>query len=136
MPWLALLIPIVTIVAVFTFVAIASWSDNRRKERETYYRHETYRKIMEHPGESAQAVARLMHQEEAQQQRSRVEGLRLGGLITLAAGIGATIFLYHLIDEEPIYLAGTIAVAVGLVLTLYGFLLAEKPAGTDKNGSQ
>ena len=43
-----LLLPIVTMVAVFTFVTVATWAENRRKERESYYREETYRKIVEH----------------------------------------------------------------------------------------
>ena len=50
------LIPVVAIVSVFTFVAIAAWSDNRRKEREAYYRHETLRKLSETGGDSAESV--------------------------------------------------------------------------------
>jgi hypothetical protein len=124
---LTLLIPIVAIISVFTFVAVAAWSENRRKERETYYRHETYRKIMENPGDSSRAVVRLMRQEEMQEQRRRVEGLRLGGLITFVVGIGVMIFLYALIPDEPIYLAGIIPVLIGLVLIAYGFFMAVKP---------
>jgi hypothetical protein len=121
------LIPVVAIIAVFTFVAVAAWSDNRRKERETYYRHETYRKIMENPGDSTRAVVRLMRQEEMQQQRRRLDGLRLGGMITFVVGIGAMIFLYALIEDEPIYLAGIIPALIGLVLIVYGFFLPGKP---------
>jgi hypothetical protein len=124
---LTLLIPIVAIISVFTFVAVASWSENRRKERETYYRHETYRKIMESPGSSTQAVVRLMRQEEMQQQRRRLEGLRLGGLITFVVGIGVMVFLYALIPDEAVYLAGVIPVLIGSVLIVYGFFLAGKP---------
>ena len=124
---LTLLIPIVAIISVFTFVAVASWSENRRKERETYYRHETYRKIMESPGNSTQAVVRLMRQEEMQQQRRRLEGLRLGGLITFVVGIGVMVFLYALVEEEPVYLVGIIPGLIGLVLIVHGFFLAEKP---------
>lgn len=124
---LILLIPIVAIISVFTFVAVASWSENRRKERETYYRHETYRKIMESSGNSTQAVVRLMHQEEMQQQRRRLEGLRLGGLITFVVGIGVMVFLYALIPDEPVYLAGVIPALIGLVLIVYGFFLVGKP---------
>jgi len=32
--WATSLLPIVTIVTVFTFVAVVSWVENRRKERE------------------------------------------------------------------------------------------------------
>ena len=51
MPWFGVLIPVVAIIAVFVFVAVASWSDNRRMEREAFYRHETYRKMLEQPGQ-------------------------------------------------------------------------------------
>ena len=128
----AVLIPIVAIVSVFTFVAVATWSENRRKERETYYRHETYRKIMENPGDSTRAVVQLIRQEEIRQQRRRIEGLRLGGLITFVVGIGVMVFLYVLIDDEPVYLAGVIPALIGLVLIVYGFFL--EPSPTDQVG--
>jgi hypothetical protein len=124
---MALLIPVVSIIAVFTFVAIAAWSENRRKERETFHRHETYRKMMDHPGDSADAVLQLMRHRESQEQARRIEGLRLGGMITFVAGIGAMILLYFLVADEPVYLAGIIPALIGLVLMLYGFLMAKKP---------
>ena len=124
---MALLIPVVSIIAVFTFVAIAAWSENRRRERETFHRHETYRKMMDHPGESTDAVLQLMRHRESQEQRRRIEGLRLGGMITFVAGIGALILLYFLVPDEPVYLAGIIPALIGLVLSIYGFFLSEKP---------
>ena len=51
-----LLLPIGAVVAVFTFVTVASWAENRRKERESYYREETYRKIVEHGGDSGERI--------------------------------------------------------------------------------
>jgi hypothetical protein len=129
------LIPIVSIIAVFTFVAIATWSENRRKERETYYRHETYRKLIEQQGGSNEAVLELMRQEEEQKQRRRIEGLRLGGMITFVVGVGLIPFLYYLIDDEPIYLVGIIPALVGLVLLVYGFFMVPKPADPAGPGS-
>lgn len=118
--------PLVTIVAVFTFVAIASWSDNRRKERETFYRHETYAKILEHSGESSRTVLELMRQEDALRARRRIEGLRLGGLITTAVGAGMMVFLYALVPEK-VFWVGLIPLLVGIVLTTHAFLL--RPQG-------
>ena len=60
----AILLPVVSVIAVFTFVSIAAWAENRRKERESYYKHETYRKLMEHPGESGDAVKSLIREED------------------------------------------------------------------------
>ena len=127
MELLALWIPIVGVVAVFTFVAIAVWSDNRRKERETFHRHETYRRILEQPGESAADVLALMRQEEAQRQRQKIEGIRLGGMITTVVGIAVMIFFYFLTDEEPVFLIGIIPLLIGLVLTIYGFFMMKQP---------
>jgi uncharacterized membrane protein len=126
----AFLIPIVTVVSVFVFVAVATWSDNRRKEREAYYRHETYRKILEHSGESNQAVLDLMREEELQQARRRIEGLKLGGLVTTVTGVGVMVFLYFLDPVEAVYLVGLIPLLIGIVLTVYGFFIAPRSPET------
>jgi hypothetical protein len=125
----AFAIPVVAIVCVFTFVAIATWSDNRRKEREVFYRHETYRKMLEQPQGSTDAILQMMHEEELQRQRRRLEGIRLGGMITLVSGIGVMAFLYFLVKDEPVYWVGVIPALVGLVLLAYGYFLAPKPNG-------
>ena len=127
MEYLALLIPVVAIIAVFTFVSIAAWAENRRKERESYYRHETYKKLMEQGVESSEAVQSLMRERTLQEWQRRVEGLRLGGMITFVLGLGAMIFLYAFVDQENLYLAGLIPALIGLVLMLYGFFLIKRP---------
>lgn len=126
-PYFSLLIPVVALIAVFTFVSVATWSENRRREREAYYRHETYRKLMEHSGDASRQILQLMRQEEIQQQRKRIEGLKLGGLITLAVGGGIMVFLRFFEPIEGVYLVGLIPLLIGLVLAIYGFLLAPRP---------
>lgn len=133
MEWLALTIPVVSIVAVFTFVAIATWSDNRRKEREAFHRHETYRRMLEQPGESVRDVLELMRHEELQRLRQKIEGIRLGGMITAVVGVSLMIFFYFLIDESPLYLVGIIPLLIGLVLVVYGFFMMKQPK---QNGPQ
>ena len=125
--FIALLIPVVSIIAVFTFVSVAAWSENRRKERESYYKHETYKKLVEQPGESGDAVRSLIREEALQEWRRRIDGLRLGGMITFVVGIGVMIFLYAMADGENVYLIGLIPALIGLVLMLFGFFLAKKP---------
>jgi hypothetical protein len=115
-------------------VAVAAWSENRRKERESYYRHETYRKIMEQQGDSGKGVLALMREEELQQQRRRIEGLKLGGMITFVVGVGSMIFLYFLVDDEPVYWAGLIPGLIGLVMLLYGFFMVPRLNG--RNGGR
>ncbi len=128
MAWFVFLIPIVSVVAVFTFVAVATWSDNRRKEREAFYRHEIYAKMLEKSGDSAAEVAALMREEESQRQRRRIDGFKLGGLITTAVAVGLGVFLYYLEVGHPIYLVALIPFLVGLVLSFYGFVMAPRQA--------
>jgi len=91
------------------------------------YKHETYKKLVEHSGESSDTVRSLIREEALQESRRRVEGLRLGGMITFVTGIGVMIFLYALADEQNVYLVGLIPALIGLVLMFYGFFLVKKP---------
>jgi hypothetical protein len=126
------LLPIVTIVTVFvcvfTFVAVVSWADNRRRERESFHRHETYRKMIEHSDQNSQQVLALMREEEARAARRAREGLILAGLITTATGIGCVIFFGGIVQSDrPIYLIGVIPLLVGIVLSVYGYFMAPRP---------
>ncbi len=56
-PVVAIAIPIVGSIALFSFLGVASWTDARRKEREAYYRSETLKKISESSGGSGQKYA-------------------------------------------------------------------------------
>jgi hypothetical protein len=122
------IIPAVGAVALFTFLAVATWSENRRKEREAYYKSETLRKAIEQGGNSAESVLAMMREQDLQATRRRIEGLRLGGLVTTAVGTGVMVFLYYLVTEVPVWLAGVIPLLIGIVLTGYGFLTRVEPS--------
>lgn len=119
---LALFLSIASI-AVFSFVAIVSWSDIRRREREAYYKSESLKKIAEMPGDSA--VAMLREVERAAMRRQR-EGVKLGGLITNAAGIALMVFLRAMAPDRAVYLAGLIALLIGAALLAYAYFLAPQ----------
>jgi hypothetical protein len=119
-------IPVVGSIALFSFLAVASWSDARRKERETYYKSETLKKIAESSGEGAKAAIELMREQEKSSVRRRHEGMKLGGLITAVVGIGVMVLLHGLEHDEPVYLAGLIPLLIGLALLTYTFVLAPK----------
>jgi hypothetical protein len=123
----AVAIPVVGSIALFSFLAVATWSDARRKERETFYKSETLKKIAESSGEGAKAAIELMREQEKSVAKRRLEGMKLGGLITAVVGIGVMALLHGLVRDEPVYLAGLIPFLVGVVLMLYGFFLAPKP---------
>lgn len=115
-------------IALFSFVAVASWSDARRREREAYYRSETLKKIAETQGSGTGAGSALefLREEERIAARRRLEGQRLGGLITAVVGIGLVVFLRAIGHREPVYLVGLIPLLVGMALLAYSYLLAPK----------
>jgi hypothetical protein len=119
-------VPIVGSIALFSFLAVAAWSDARRKEREEYYRSETLKKIAESSGEGAKAALELMREQYKNITRRRREGMKLGGLITAVVGIGVMVLLHGLAREEPVYLAGLIPLLIGLALLAYTFVMAPK----------
>ena len=85
---------------------------------------DTYRKTYEPPGMGAEAV-RVLRQEERRRQKE-IEGYKRGGLITAAAGIGFGTFLYFTESLSSLYLVGLVPLMIGLVLILYGFVLAPR----------
>jgi len=111
-------------VALFSFIAVASWADARRKEREAYYKSETLKKLSESQGSAA--VLELLREEQKQAAAKRREGLRLGGLINIAVGVGLMIFLAGLIRDERAYLLGVIPLLIGLALLSYSLFMAPR----------
>ncbi len=123
----AVAIPVVGSIALFSFLAVASWSDARRREREAYYKSEMLKKIAESSGEGAKSALELVREQERNTSRRRLEGMKLGGLITAAVGIGVMALLHGIAnDDGPVYLVGLIPLLVGLALLVYSFALAPK----------
>ncbi|MGD0214731.1 MAG: hypothetical protein ABSB87_16010 [Terriglobales bacterium] len=120
------LVPIVGSIALFSFLAVASWSEARRKEREAYYKSETLKKIAESSGEGAKSALELIREQEKNSVRRRLEGMKIGGLVTAAVGIGLMIFLRGMEHEEPVYLVGLMPLLIGVALLLYPLMLAPK----------
>src|SRR3982074_814343 len=116
-------------IALFSFLSVAAWSNARRREREEYYRNETLKKIAESSGEGAKAAIDLLHEQNRTVTKHRLEGMKLGGLITTVVGIGVMALLRGLVRDEPVYLAGLIPLLVGAALLTYTFLLAPKEVG-------
>ena len=56
------------------------------------------------------------------------EGMKLGGLITAASGIGIMIFFRAMEDPnaKAVFLVGAIPLLIGLALMAYAYLLAPK----------
>lgn len=120
------LVPIVGSIALFSFLGVASWSEARRREREAYYKSETLKKIAESSGEGAKSALELLREQEKNFVTRRLEGMKIGGLVTAAVGIGVMAILRGLVHDEPVYLVGVIPLLIGVALLIYPFLLAPK----------
>ena len=128
------LIPIAAVIATFAWLSVASWGEERRKEREALYRSETLKKAAEVGGPGAQAIVELLREQELLSERRRVEGIKLAGIAALAAGIGVAIFLYALepMPGKPLFAVGVVPALVGLAMLVYVFALAPRSSSAGR----
>ena len=79
-------------VALFSMVAVTTWADARRKERESYYKNDMLKKLADTPGPGATSALELMREEARLETLRTRQGLKIGGMVTMA-GLGGFIFL-------------------------------------------
>jgi hypothetical protein len=121
--WMFLSIGAVSLFVVF--IPLVSWIDSRRKEREAFYKADTFRRVVESTGESAKAALAMLQEEGRQQRIKTREGMKIGGVINLAVGIALVIFLHALIAGEQVYLCGLIPAFIGAAMLVYVFFLSS-----------
>jgi hypothetical protein len=112
-------------VALFSFLAINSWSDARRKERESYYKNDMLKKLADSQGPGAASALELMREEARIVTVRMRHGLQIGGLVTVAVGLALIIFLRALVGPNGVFLCGLIPLFVGLALYGGSFLVKE-----------
>lgn len=100
-------------VALFSFLGVASWSDARRKERESYYKNDMLKRLAEAQGPGAASAVQLLREEARLEAVRRKQGLKIGGLVLLGTGLGLMIFLRALIHNAPIFLCGLLVLLIG-----------------------
>jgi hypothetical protein len=122
--WMFLSIGAVALFVVF--IPLTSWIDSQRKEREAFYKAETFRRLAESSGEGAKAAIELLREQDRMERTKKREGMKIGGLINLAVGAALMIFLRALVGDEPVYLCGLIPGFIGVALLTYALLLAPK----------
>jgi hypothetical protein len=109
-------------VALFTFVAVASWSDARRQERVALYRSELLKEVAKHEGVGAREVMALLQREAIERQKERRRGLLLGGALTAAVGVGLMLLLAGVGDRDfAAWKVGLIPLLIGATLFLFGW---------------
>jgi hypothetical protein len=112
----------VAVTAGLSFVAVMVWLSQRHAERKEHYRGETMKKIAE-SGSAAAALEYARELDRMERARQR-DGMRLGGLITMAAGVGLTVFAYGIEKNEPVYLIGLIPTLIGAAI--FGFAVVRR----------
>jgi Domain of unknown function (DUF6249) len=120
------LLCIAVVIVIFSFLAVAIWAKNRRREREAYYKNEALKKIAEAQEPAANAALEFLREQEKVRARRTREGLKLGGLVTIAVGLGFFLVLWATGPSRPAYIAGFIPFLIGLALLAYTYLLAPK----------
>jgi len=122
--WLFLSIGAVSLFVVF--IPTVVYLENRRKEREAFYKAETLRRLTESSGEGGKAAVDLLREESRRERITKREGLKVGGLINIGVGLGTIIFLRVLIGggHDSPYLAGLIPGFIGVAMLIYVYFLA------------
>lgn len=125
--WMFLSIGAVSLFAIF--IPFVTFLDNRRKEREAFYKAETLRRLAEASGDGAKAALEILREEERQTAAKKLEGMKIGGLVNIGVGVALIIFLRAMIGggtDSP-YLCGLIPLFVGLALLSYALFFAPSP---------
>ena len=119
-------------IALFgIFLPVTIWMENRRKEREAYYKAEMFRRLAESSSESAKSVLQLVWEEERQKRIKVLEALKIAGLVNLGVGVALVIFLRSLLGGgagSP-YLCGLIPGLIGVGMLAYVYVFAAPVDG-------
>ena len=123
--WIFLAVGAVSLFGIF--LPITVFLENRRKERDSFYKAETFRRLSEASGDGAKSAMDLLREQSRLEQLKRREGLKIGGLITLAVGVALCIFLRAAATgpgNHGAYLVGLIPGLVGVAMLVYALFMA------------
>ena len=122
--WMFLSIGAVSLFVIF--IPLTSWIEGQRKEREAFYKAETFRRLVESPSDNAKAAIELMREQARMDSLKKREGMKIGGLVNIGVGVALLIFLRALVTDAPVYLCGLIPGLIGVALLTYALVLAPK----------
>lgn len=119
-------------VALFGFLAVASWAGARQQERESYYRNDMLKKVAEANTPSATATIQYLQEQErtaeARREAKKREGYSLGGLINVGIGIALMAFLTAISHNPEVGLVGLFPLVTGIALLLHTYLMSRRRA--------
>jgi hypothetical protein len=123
------LMPVVSVIGIFTLLAVLGWAKERRRERESLYRHETARKLVELGQMSFDQFLDFEREEAARPIAGRRRALALAGWIlavggTTAVGALATIPPETAPGLREFAILGIVPATIGMVLI--GYVVATR----------
>jgi hypothetical protein len=116
----------VIMICVFTFITVKVWADERRKERESFYRSEVLKKLADATGTQAQQVLDMMREQDRNEERRNREGGRLAGMILTGSGIGLSVMFGVLEPTSKTWVLGLTPALIGVALLIYNYVLAPR----------
>lgn len=122
--WLFLSVGAVALFMVF--IPVVTFIDSRRKEREAFYKADTFRRLAEASGEGAKAALDLLREEDRLKRIKTIEGLKVAGVINICVGVSLVIFLRIMLGGGPgsPAFAGLIPGFIGVGFLVYVYFLA------------
>jgi hypothetical protein len=121
--WFFLSIGAVSLFVVF--IPLVTFMENRRKEREAFYKAETMRRLTESSSEGAKTALEMMREQGRVERIKAREGLKIGGLINVGVGAGLLVFLRSFLGHGSPWLVGLIPGFIGVAMLLYVFFMAS-----------
>ena len=118
--WIFLSIGAISLFGIF--IPTVTWIDSQRKEREAFYKAETFRRLAEASGEGAKAAMELLQAQSRLERQKGREGMKIGGIICI--GVGAAMSLLFWSQHQQGFLIGLIPGFVGAALLVYVYILA------------
>lgn len=114
-------------IAGIAMIVLIVYFGEKRKAKQALYRNELLKKIADSQGDAADKIMEMIRQEELDIKIRRREGIKLGGLITAAAGLGAMALLFMLAPAQPVWISGVVPLLIGLALFIYAQVLSPRP---------
>ena len=126
------MIPVVATLGFWVFLSVVGFAGQRRKERESYYRFEFRKRLVEAGKLDAGDVRSLMAYEQQSETTKRRQGLLVGGLVVAGAGLGCLIGL-RFIEDEMVWMVGFIPLFIGLAMLAAAAFVSSSPAQLPAN---